>query len=89
MEGKETLACRAVSYLVRLPHFGIWRVAIGHWLHTLTESSPADNSRKEKEKKKENVGRVTLPTSIKEKKTHWLIKSREPPPPREKKERQN
>eukprot|EP00983_Pelagomonas_calceolata_P063505 1147755-Pelagomonas_calceolata.AAC.2 len=33
--------------------------------------------------------RVTLPTSIKEKETHWLIKSREPPPPREKKERQN
>eukprot|EP00983_Pelagomonas_calceolata_P066552 1149086-Pelagomonas_calceolata.AAC.1 len=40
-------------------------------------------------RKKNYVGRVTLPTSIKEKETHWLIKSREPPPPREKKDRQN
>eukprot|EP00983_Pelagomonas_calceolata_P077185 1153761-Pelagomonas_calceolata.AAC.1 len=42
-----------------------------------------------RKEKKNYVGRVTLPTSIKEKETRWLIKSRELPPSREKKERQN
>eukprot|EP00983_Pelagomonas_calceolata_P021700 680124-Pelagomonas_calceolata.AAC.1 len=43
----------------------------------------------ERKEEKNYVGRVTLPTSIKEKEARWLIKSREPPPPRDKKERQN
>eukprot|EP00983_Pelagomonas_calceolata_P054937 1143901-Pelagomonas_calceolata.AAC.3 len=32
--------------------------------------------KREEKKKKNYVGRVTLPTSIKEKEAHWLIKSR-------------
>eukprot|EP00983_Pelagomonas_calceolata_P056696 1144718-Pelagomonas_calceolata.AAC.1 len=47
------------------------------------------HEKKRKKKKKNYVGRVTLPSSIKEKEAHWLIKSREPPPPRDKKERLN
>jgi hypothetical protein len=41
----------------------------------------------EKKRKENYVGRETLPTSIKEKETHWLIKSRESPPPQDKKKR--
>eukprot|EP00983_Pelagomonas_calceolata_P053256 1143221-Pelagomonas_calceolata.AAC.3 len=48
-----------------------------------------EERKERKEKKKNYVGRVTLPTSMKEKETHWLIQSREPPPPQGKKERQN
>eukprot|EP00983_Pelagomonas_calceolata_P043505 1138926-Pelagomonas_calceolata.AAC.12 len=40
-------------------------------------------------KKRNYVGRVTLPTSIKEKEARWLIKSREPPPPQKKKDETN
>eukprot|EP00983_Pelagomonas_calceolata_P019253 605485-Pelagomonas_calceolata.AAC.1 len=52
-----------------------------------TEAAGLTISRCHKEKKLRR--KSSLPTSIKEKETHWLLKSREPPPPREKKDKTN